>query len=121
MNKAIAAAGIITAIFLTGCQKEVRYSPSEITQYPADVQAHIRAGEVTMGMTPDEVRFAWGAPSQVNVLKPAPNGDMREEWIYKDVTTFSSTTLEFTAGKVTEMSSSGISGKKFVEPKESGQ
>ncbi|MDA8155041.1 MAG: hypothetical protein M0Z52_01095 [Actinomycetota bacterium] len=118
MNKAIAAAALVAAIFLAGCQTEVRYSPSEISRYPADVQAHIRAGEVTMGMTPDEVRFAWGSPSDINVQTPAANGDMREQWIYKDIA--SSTTLQFTAGKVTEMSSSGISGKKFVEPK-SGQ
>nr|MDA8088559.1 hypothetical protein [Nitrospiraceae bacterium] len=49
-----------------GCQQEVRYSPSEISGYPEATQKLIREGKVSMGMTPDEVRYAWGAPSEVN-------------------------------------------------------
>ncbi len=101
---------------LLGCQQEVRYSPSEISGYPEATQKLIREGKVSMGMTPDEVRFAWGAPNEVNILPPTKDGKSRQEWVYKDTLSLSKTRLFFTDGRVNEMSSSGISSRKFVSP-----
>ncbi len=99
-----------------GCQQEVRYSPSEISGYPEATQKLIREGKVSMGMTPDEVRYAWGAPSEVNILSPTKDGKSRQQWVYKDTLSLSKTSLFFTDGKVTEMTSSGISSRKFISP-----
>ncbi len=110
----------LAAVFLIGallgCQQEVRYSPSEISGYPEATQKLIREGKVAMGMTPDEVRYAWGAPSEVNILPPTSDGKSRQEWVYKDTLSLSKTSLFFTDGRITEMTSSGISSRKFVSP-----
>jgi hypothetical protein len=37
---------------------------------------------VAIGMTPQQVRYAWGAPSTINVLPPTENGKKKEEWLY---------------------------------------
>ena len=109
----------ILAVFLgvtafAGCVTEkARYSPSEISGYPEHIQKLIREGTVEMGMTPDEVRFAWGSPSYITVLPPAANGTAREQWTYKEILGTAKTNLVFTGGKVTEMSSTGLTSKKF--------
>lgn len=61
----------------------VRYSPTEISKFPPDIQGRIRGEEVSIGMTPEMVRLSWGAPTQVSVLKPLDDGRLREEWLYE--------------------------------------
>lgn len=77
--------GIITFLCLSlltfGCATGIRYSPGEIKDFPEQIQRHIQAGEVVSGMTQIQVRYAWGAPSEVRVLEPK-DGKYREEWIY---------------------------------------
>ncbi|MDA8086683.1 MAG: hypothetical protein M0Z75_08285 [Nitrospiraceae bacterium] len=108
---------VLGAFSLAGCATEkARYSPSEISGYPAHIQKLITEGTVEMGMTPDEVRFAWGSPSYIEILPPSPDGKPREQWTYKEDLGLSSTNLIFTDGKVTEMSSKGVTSKKFVSP-----
>ncbi len=73
------------AILLTlawGCASAVRYSPDEIKDYPPEIQQYIRDGDVAMGMTTQQVRYALGSPSIVNILSPSLEGKPREEWIY---------------------------------------
>ncbi|MDA8168318.1 MAG: hypothetical protein M0Z59_01295 [Nitrospiraceae bacterium] len=117
-KKILFVSALLMAGALLGCAQEIRYSPSEISQYPPDIQSHIRNGEVMMGMTPEQVRYAWGAPTDVNILQPQ-NGKSREEWIYKSLA--STMTVEFTGGKVSEIMSSGIGGRKYSQPQETGK
>ncbi len=90
----------LLAMTTVSCTQQVRYSPAEMEQFPPDIQGHIKQGEVVMGMTQEEVRYAWGAPSEVDVLMPTPDGKMREEWVYKDF--LSKKALVFTDKKLTE-------------------
>jgi hypothetical protein len=72
----------LTLWSLWGCTSSVRYSPDEIKDYPPALQEQIRQGNVAVGMTPQQVRYAWGPPTTVNVLAPTQEGRPREEWIY---------------------------------------
>ncbi len=76
---------LLSALVLSSfsaCTSAVRYSPEEIKDYPPAVQEQIRQGNVAPGMTTQQVRYAWGPPSTVNVLPPTQDGRPREEWIY---------------------------------------
>lgn len=115
-SKVLILCALAAALLICACAGQVRYSPSEISKYPPDIQEKIRAGEVAMGMDTNQVRYAWGAPTEINVLPPSETGASREEWIYKNNLTFSRSTLVFTDGKVTELLSSGIKNKSFEEP-----
>ena len=84
---------------LSGCTTAVRYSPEEIKDYPPDVQEQIKQGTVGAGMTTQQVRYAWGAPSTVNILTPAQDGKPREEWIYSS-SIFVTKRLLFVDGKL---------------------
>ena len=70
-------------IFLlqVGCTKSIRYSEEEIKNFPPNIQDNIRKGEVDLGMTQEQVRYAWGAPDFIKILAPY-NKKAREEWIY---------------------------------------
>ncbi len=85
--------------WVSGCTPAVRYSPEEIRDYPPDVQEQIKQGDVAVGMTPTQVRYAWGAPSTVNILTPTPDGKPREEWIYSS-SIFVQRRLLFVDGKL---------------------
>lgn len=81
---------LISALILflqVGCTTPVRYSEEEIKGYPSDVQEFIRKGEIALGMTPKEVRYAWGSPETIKVLEPY-DSKTREEWIYSVTGTF---------------------------------
>jgi len=67
---------------LLGCATTVRYSPDEIKGYPPAIQEQIQQGNVVVGMTPQQVRYAWGPPTTVNMLAPTQEGKLREEWLY---------------------------------------
>lgn len=92
---------------LFGCAGAVRYSPEEIGEYPPAVQENIRQGVVAIGMIPQQVRFAWGPPSTINILSPTEDGKRREEWIYSTSIFFEKRVL-FIEGKVADI---------FPEPK----
>ncbi len=76
---------MLVVSFFSACAKSVRYSPEEIKDYPPAVQEHIKQGEVALGMTVNQVRYAWGSPTTINVLPPAEDGKPREEWIYSSM------------------------------------
>lgn len=79
---------LVLGFCISGCASAVRYSPDEIKDYPPDVQQNIRQGDVVMGMTTQQVRYALGSPTTVNVLSPSLEGKPREEWIYTSTVGF---------------------------------
>ena len=94
---------ILTASFLfvgIGCAKSVRYTEEEIQQFPPETQEHIRKGEVKLGMTTQQVRYAWGAPNSIKFLEPTPEGKSREQWVYSKLGVFSTKLLVFVDGKL---------------------
>ncbi|MCE5195423.1 MAG: outer membrane protein assembly factor BamE [Nitrospiraceae bacterium] len=70
-------------VFSLGCIEAIRYSPDEIKTFPPDIQESIKHGVIKPGMTIQQVRYAWGAPTMINILKPADDGKSREEWTYR--------------------------------------
>ncbi len=80
-DKALKWGVVLFSLSLMACAGGIRYSPGEIRDFPEAIQKHIRAGEVVMGMTQIQVRYAWGAPSEVKVLEPK-DGKYREMWVY---------------------------------------
>ena len=84
MKGYLVSAALLALAFLSlsGCAPAVRYSPDEIKDFPPEVQQDIREGQVAMGMTTQQVRYALGAPTTVNVISPSLEGKPREEWIY---------------------------------------
>ncbi|GAB4390411.1 MAG: lipoprotein [Thermodesulfovibrionales bacterium] len=96
------------ALALAACATEVRYSPSELKMFPPDIQEHIRQGEVALGMSQTAVRYAWGAPNDIIVLEPDARGNLREEWVYRDLGPLK-TRLIFTGGQLSGIISSNPS------------
>lgn len=97
---------VAAAILSAGCTKSVRYSPEEIKDYPPHIQEQIEKGEVSLGMTKQQVRYAWGYPSQINILSASEDGKAREEWIYSKkglVFIFLDKRLLFVDGKVADI------------------
>jgi hypothetical protein len=89
----------LTLWSLSACTTAVRYSPEEIKDYPPSVQEQIKLGNVSPGMTTQQVRYAWGSPSTVNVISPTLEGKPREEWIYSSLI-FVQRRLLFVDGKL---------------------
>jgi hypothetical protein len=83
-----------------GCTKSVRYTEEEIQNYPPEIQENIRQGEVKLGMTTQQVRYAWGAPNSIKFLEPTPKGKTREEWVYTKLGIFGTKLLVFVDGKL---------------------
>jgi outer membrane protein assembly factor BamE (lipoprotein component of BamABCDE complex) len=68
-------------LFQIGCTKAVRYTEEEIKRFPQVTQENIRKGTVDLGMTQEQVRYAWGSPDSIKHLDPY-DGKFREEWMY---------------------------------------
>lgn len=81
MRKILLVVLVVVFISAVGCTKAVRYTEDEIKGYPDSVQEQIRKGVIDLGMTKDQVRYAWGAPGSIKILDPY-EGKSREEWIY---------------------------------------
>ncbi|MBF0343643.1 MAG: hypothetical protein HQL06_05355 [Nitrospirae bacterium] len=90
---------------LYSCTPEIRYTEDEIRDFRPEVKEHIRRGEIAFNMAPDEVRFALGAPTDIWVLPPTPDGKERVQWIYKKWGGVISTELIFVNNKLTEITS----------------
>lgn len=95
----------IVLLLTVGCAKQMRYTNEEIRNFPPQVQERVKKGEIATGMTYIQVRYAWGAPSLVNILPPNEMGFERVEWTYRKFPLFR-TILRFTDGKLTEIISS---------------
>ncbi|MEW6571631.1 MAG: hypothetical protein AB1390_10755 [Nitrospirota bacterium] len=86
MRKVLLMATALVFLLQTGCTKAIRYTEEEIKDFPQNIQEHIRQGEISLGMTPKQVRYAWGSPESIKVLEPY-EGKSREEWIYSTMGT----------------------------------
>jgi hypothetical protein len=92
---------LFTALFIFGCASQgVRYTYDDIKNYPPDIQERIAKGEIALGMTKEQVRYAWGNPSSIRVLTPE-KGKQREEWIYSSSLGLLKSRLIFVDGKLT--------------------
>ncbi len=98
MRKLLVA--VCMGCLLVSCAPQVRYSPSEITKFPERIQENIKKGKIALGMTPQQVRYAWGAPNAVDLLGTDAGGSFVEEWIYAPIR-IRGTKLVFTDGKLT--------------------
>lgn len=91
---------LIFLVFLIGCTSApVRFTNEEIKGFPIEIQEKIIKGEISLGMTTQQVRYAWGSPNTIRVLDPT-NGRQREEWIYTTAGIFESRRLLFIDGKL---------------------
>ncbi len=96
----------ISALFVLGCgSSQIRFTQDEIKDYPVDMQEHIIKGEVVPGMTPTQVRYAWGSPDEVK-LSNTPEGKPQEQWVYSSHVGIFKTRLTFIEGKLTSIISS---------------
>lgn len=104
-SRLVYAALFIVAFWsFSGCSSAVRYSPDEIKDYPPAVQETIRQGQVSMGMTTQQVRYALGSPTVINIISPSLEGKPREEWIYSSgIGVFVKRRLLFVDGKLTDI------------------
>ena len=105
MNKYVLVAGTVLMISLAACAKSIRYSHDEIKDFQPAIQERIKNNEISVGMTKLQVRYSWGGPDNVIVLKPSEQGKERIEWIYEKLHFFKSR-LIFTDDKLTEIISS---------------
>ena len=72
---------VFSVVLTTSCTQSIRYTEEEIRNYPQGIQDNIRKGQIDLGMTPEQVRYAWGPPDVVKFLSPY-EGKPREEWSY---------------------------------------
>lgn len=69
------------------------YDPYKRYNWSASIWKQIKAGEVSLGMTKEQVQLSWGSPSSTSVMKE--NGKTIETWVY-----FNFDTVGFINGKV---------------------
>jgi outer membrane protein assembly factor BamE (lipoprotein component of BamABCDE complex) len=81
MKKILLLAMAFLLLAQAGCTKAVRYTEEEIKSFPTNVQDNIRKGQIDLGMSPEQVRYAWGNPDTIKFLDPF-DGKPREEWLY---------------------------------------
>jgi hypothetical protein len=106
LQRLILLAACLAALAALGCaSSEVRFTQDEIKGFPVDIQERIVKSEVAPGMTPQQVRYAWGSPSSGKVLG-AVDGKPREEWTYSSGLGVFKTRLIFVDGRVTSIVSS---------------
>jgi outer membrane protein assembly factor BamE (lipoprotein component of BamABCDE complex) len=86
MKKVLLVMLAFCCIAAAGCTKSIRYTEDEIKDYPSGVQEQIRKGTIDLGMTKDQIRYAWGAPGSIKALEPY-EGKSREEWMYDEQVT----------------------------------
>jgi hypothetical protein len=77
---------ILASVSQAGCTKSIRYTEDEIKGFQPNIQENIRKGQIDLGMTQEQVRYAWGSPDSIKFLQPY-EGKPREEWIYSSAAT----------------------------------
>ena len=95
-------------LVFAGCssspKSRISKNQAAFNTYPADVQTKIRAGEVAVGFTAEQVTLAMGKPD--NVYKRTSSAGDSEVWVYKK----SSPSLGFGLGFGTGVGSSSSVG-----------
>ncbi len=99
MKKFVLLVLILSFLLGVGCTKSVRYTEEEIKAFPPETQENIRKGQVMLGMSPQEVRYAWGSPDSIRLLEPF-EGKQMEEWIYSTLPVYGTRLLLFFDGKL---------------------
>ena len=89
----------LASLVISCSQKTIRFSPYEIQEFEPEIQEHIRNGEIALGMSPQAVRYSWGAPNLIRV-RETKDGTYKEEWIYTKLRIYA-TRLIFTEAKLT--------------------
>jgi hypothetical protein len=106
MKKLLVVGLSLSALMLIGCaSSQIRFTQDEIKDYPVEIQEHIIKGEVVPGMTPTQVRYAWGSPDEVK-LSTTTDGKPQELWTYSSSLGMFKTRLTFVDGKLTSIVSS---------------
>ncbi len=99
MKKVVILIAALLFLLQVGCTKSIRYSEDEIKGFSPTIQENIKQGEVALGMTPQQVRYAWGSPDSLKILEPF-EGKSREEWIYSTIGVVETKLLLFFDGKL---------------------
>jgi uncharacterized protein YneF (UPF0154 family) len=86
MRKALFVTLALLFLVQAGCTKSVRYTEEEIKTFPPGTQENIRKSQIELGMTQEQVRYAWGSPESIKFLEPF-EGKAREEWVYSQAGT----------------------------------
>ncbi|MGO9378873.1 MAG: hypothetical protein ACLPN1_05405 [Dissulfurispiraceae bacterium] len=103
MIKRLAIVFSLSALLIIGCSSsQIRFTQDEIKDYPIEIQEHIIKSEVVPGMTPPQVRYAWGAPDEVK-LSNTTDGAAQEMWTYSSTMGMFKTRLTFIDGKLTSI------------------
>jgi hypothetical protein len=102
MKKYIITVISILFVIQSGCARSMRYSHQEIKDFPPPVQEQIKKGEISIGMSKVQVRYAWGGPDNIIPHKPQEDGNEYTEWVYKE-TLFFTTQLFFTDDRLTKI------------------
>ncbi len=90
---------LIMGFWLFGCATQTRYTYDEIKHYPLVIQEQIMKGEISIGMTPQQVRYAWGSPNIIRKLESV-DGKERQEWIYSTLGIIEQKRLLFIDGRL---------------------
>lgn len=99
MRKCLILFFVIFLMSQSGCVKSIRFTEEEIRNFPPNIQENIRKGEIALGMTKEQVRYAWGSPDSIRILSPIDEKS-REEWIYSYLGIFNTRILFFLDGKL---------------------
>ncbi len=92
------ALAVILSVFVGCSSSAVRYTSEEIKAFPPEIQQKVIKGEVSTGMTPQQVRYAWHAPKGVQTSKTKDN-KLIEHWNYSNMGACP-ITLSFSEGKL---------------------
>jgi hypothetical protein len=81
MKKVLLLVISVSLLLFLGCAKSIRYTEDEIKTFPDEIKEHVRKGQISLGMSQEQVRYAWGAPDSIKFLEAFENKS-REEWTY---------------------------------------
>lgn len=73
--------GMVLVLIISCSTSTVRYTHEELRAFPPEIQQKIIKGEISTGMTPQQVRYSWYAPKNVKTNKTT-DGKIIEEWTY---------------------------------------
>lgn len=88
IRRSLPLAAVALFLVLSGCTtprtpaERIERDPERFAQWPADVQQRVRAGEVDVGFTGEQVRMALGDPDDVS--SRTTREGQTEVWTYRD-------------------------------------
>jgi len=82
----LTCAAILVAAFALGCastpDSRIADDQAMFESWPVDVQAKVRAGEIDLGMTEDQVRMALGEPDETSTAIDAGGETVTWTWAH---------------------------------------